>query len=101
LITIAAFVAPDDSVRQRVRQVIGVERTLIVYLSCPVDICRQRDRDHHYDKADRGEIANFPGVSAPYDEPVAADLVLHTDRTTVDQCVQSIVELLEAKKILS
>jgi bifunctional enzyme CysN/CysC len=101
LITIAAFVAPNESVRQRVRQVIGAERTLIVYLSCPVDICRQRDRDRHYEKADSGEIANFPGVSAAYEEPLAADLVLHTDRTTVDQCVQTIVELLEMKNVLS
>jgi bifunctional enzyme CysN/CysC len=101
LIAIGAFVAPSESVRQKAREVIGTERTLVVYLSCPVEICRQRDRDRHYEKADAGEIANFPGVSAPYEEPLAADLVLHTDRTTVDEAVARIVELLESRKILS
>ena len=50
-----------------------------------------------YAKADSGEIPDFPGVSAPYEEPTDADLVLPTDELTVEQCVDRIVQLLQVK----
>jgi bifunctional enzyme CysN/CysC len=91
LITICAFVAPHDAVRQRAREVIGADRFLEVYLSCPIDVCRQRDRNGVYKLADEGKIAQFPGVSAAFEEPKAADLVIHTDRLTVEQAVEQIL----------
>ena len=97
LICICAFVAPHLQVRQRVRDVLGPERYLLVHLDAPLDVCRQRDSAGLYAKADIGEITNFPGVSAPYDPPADADLTLHTQQLTVDECVDRILDLLQSR----
>jgi bifunctional enzyme CysN/CysC len=101
MICIAAFVAPDESIRQRVAESIGRDRFLVVYLNSPIDVCRQRDVDGHYRLADAGELAMFPGVSAPYEPPATPHLVLHTDRQSVDECVDAIVQLLEQHDVFS
>ena len=101
MICIAAFVAPDDVVRQRAKELIGADRFFTVFLKAPLEVCRQRDTDGHYRLADAGEIANFPGISAPFEEPQDADLVLETDKLKVADCVQKILALLEAKGVIT
>jgi bifunctional enzyme CysN/CysC len=100
IVCIAAFVAPDEAVRQKVAESIGRERFLVVHLDCPIDICRQRDTDGHYKLADSGELAMFPGVSAPYEPPAAADLVLKTSELSVRESVERIVQLLESRGMI-
>jgi bifunctional enzyme CysN/CysC len=101
LICISAFVAPSEDVRRKAAQVVGEERFLVVHLAAPVDVCRQRDTEGQYERADSGEIANFPGVSSPYEEPVEPDLVLPTHEWPVDRCVDTILQLLEERGIAS
>ncbi|MDX1943987.1 MAG: sulfate adenylyltransferase subunit CysN [Pirellulaceae bacterium] len=101
IVVLAAFVAPDEAVRQKAAAAIGAERFLVVHLNCPVEVCRQRDTDGHYKLADSGEIANFPGVSSPYEPPAKPDLALATDKVGVEDCVASILALLEAKGVLA
>ena len=98
LICLAAFVAPSDEVRQKAREVVGAERFLVIHLAAPVEVCRERDASGVYDLADSGEIASFPGVSSPYDEPTDADLVLPTHEWDIDQCVEAIMKALGEKK---
>jgi bifunctional enzyme CysN/CysC len=100
MICIAAFLAPSADVREKARQVIGEQRLLVVYLEAPPEVLRQRDAVGHYRQADDGVIANVPGVSAPYEPPANADLVLQTDQMAVDECVDRILQLLADKKIL-
>ncbi len=100
LIVLAAFVAPDKATRQKAAALVGTDRFLIVHLSTPVEVCRQRDEKGQYAKADAGELANFPGVSATYEAPEAADLVLPTDELPVARCVEAIVDLLNQRGIL-
>jgi len=95
MICIAAFLAPREEIRQKAAKVVGKERFLVVHLNAPIDVCRQRDQEGLYGAADEGEIANFPGVSAPYEEPTDADLVLATHEIDVDGCVEKIMGLLE------
>lgn len=95
LICICSFVAPSAEVREKARKVIGDNRFLEVYLSAPVDVCRKRDTRGHYEKADSGELREIPGVSAPYDVPESPDLVLETDKLSIDECVDRIVRLFE------
>jgi bifunctional enzyme CysN/CysC len=97
LICIAAFVAPHDAVRQKAREVVGRDRFVSVYLSAPVEFCRQRDRSGAYILADQGKMVQFPGVSAAYEEPTEADLVLPTHQMSVEESVQRIVALLERR----
>jgi bifunctional enzyme CysN/CysC len=98
MIVLAAFVAPEEAVRQKVAAAIGRERFLTVHLDCPLEICRQRDDEGQYARAERGEIA-MPGVNSPYEPPVAPDLVLHTDHQNVAACVEGILALLETKGV--
>jgi len=100
LICIGAFVAPSEEVRQRAAQVVGPDRFLVVHLSAPVEICRQRDQGGQYAKADNGAIASFPGVSAPYEVPATPDLVLPTHELSVGQCVERILDMLHQRNVL-
>ena len=99
LICIAAFLAPEEAVRQKAAEVVGRERFLVVHLDAPVEVCRERDQEGLYAKADAGEIANFPGVSAPYETPTKPDLVLNTAELPVDECVKQVIALLGERKI--
>ena len=97
LICICAFLAPSRLARDNARDLLGSERFLEIHLDAPIDVCRARDREGMYPLADRGEIANFPGVSAPYEAPEAPDLRLGTDELDVETCVERILELLRVR----
>jgi bifunctional enzyme CysN/CysC len=95
LICIMSFVAPDASVRARVRELIGADRFLEFHVSTPIEICRQRDQKGLYAKADSGEFESFPGVSAPYQAPENPDMVLPLHEIGVEACADRIMALLE------
>lgn len=97
LICLAAFVAPEEAVRAKARDVIGSERFFHVHLDAPLETCRQRDSAGRYTAAERGEIANFPGVTAPYPTPQDADLVIPTDRWPLERCVAEVERWLLAR----
>jgi bifunctional enzyme CysN/CysC len=100
MICICAFVAPSHESRQKAKDAVGAEHFLLIHLDAPLEVCRMRDADGMYAKADAGEIANFPGVSAPYEAPDAADLTLATHELSVEQSVDRIVELLGQRGII-
>jgi bifunctional enzyme CysN/CysC len=100
LICICAFVAPHEAVRQKARQVIGPDRFIEIFVTAPLEICKERDNSGAYAMADRGEIAQFPGVSASFEEPSNPDLVLHTDQLSVEQSVEKITTLLHNRTII-
>ena len=100
ILCIGAFVAPDEEVRQKAAERVGRDRFLVVHLSAPLEVCRQRDTDGHYKLADTGELTNFPGVSAPYEPPAKPDLVLPTHEWPVGKCVDAIVSLLDSRGVV-
>jgi bifunctional enzyme CysN/CysC len=100
LVCLAAFVAPDEAVRQKAADRVGRDRFLVVHLSAPLEICRYRDTDGHYALAEAGEMANFPGISAPYEPPLRADLVLPTHEWPVERCVDAVLALLEQRGVV-
>jgi bifunctional enzyme CysN/CysC len=101
LICICAFVAPSEAVRRKARAAIGDDRFIEIYLSAPAEVCRQRDAEGMYAKADSGEIPDFPGVTAAYDPPAAPELVLPTHELSIEQCVDRLIELLHQRRALS
>jgi bifunctional enzyme CysN/CysC len=100
IICLASFVAPDATVREKVAERVGRERFLVVHLSAPIEVCRQRDSSGGYAKADAGEIADFPGVTAAYEPPAQADLVVPTHEWPLERSVAAVLELLEARGVL-
>ncbi len=100
LITIGAFVAPHAAVRDKAKQVIGQDRYIEVYCTAPMNVLRERDHSGAYEKADKGEIAQMPGVSATFEAPKSPDLTLQTDQLDVEACVDRILEVLQRKNTL-
>ena len=101
VITIAAFVAPHEAVREKAKQLIGPERVLEIYCTAPMDVLRARDQSGAYQLSDAGKIAQMPGVTAAFEEPKAPDLVLLTDQISVEESVNRIVELMKVKGFVS
>ena len=100
LMAIAALTAPDASVRSRSRELIGQDRYVEVFVDTPIDVCRERDPNGLYEAADRGDIAHFPGVSAPYDRPTDMDLRLDTSVQSVAECVDAVLAILTDRGFL-
>ena len=95
LICVAAFISPLREDRARARA-LAEGRFLEVHVDAPVSVCRRRDPKGLYARADRGEIPSFTGVSAPYERPLQPEVVVHTDRETVEACVTKILAALGA-----
>ena len=91
--TITAAISPYQKARDDARRVIG--RFIEVYVDCPLAVCEQRDVKGLYKKARRGEVQHFTGVSDPYEPPLAAEVVVRTDRESADECVRRILERIE------
>ena len=91
LIAIAAFISPYRADREIARQIVGAERFVEVYLDAPLGVCEGRDPKGLYRRARSGEIAEFTGVSAPYEPPQAPALTLPTGAQTVAACVERLL----------
>jgi adenylylsulfate kinase len=72
-----------------------------VYVDCSVTEAERRDPKGLYRKARAGEIENFTGVSHPYEVPVEPDIHLHTENSTIEDEVSTIIEYLVAEKVIS
>ena len=96
---VAAFISPYRSIREYARR----ESTnfLEVYVKCSVETCAKRDPKGLYKKANSGEIKDLTGPQDLYEEPLEPDLVVDTERLTVEQSVKSIVEKLETSGLIT
>ena len=97
--SITAAISPYRDVRDEVRAA-HEARFVEVYVECPLDELVRRDRKGLYAKALRGEIANFTGVSDPYEPPLAADITVHTDREPVEASLAAILTWLEDQGLI-
>lgn len=94
LIVLVSFISPYIRDRLLAKTIIGADNFLEVHLSTDLRTCEQRDIKGLYKKARRGEIADFTGISAPYEVPEAPDLRIDTETMSIEQSGQSILNLL-------
>ena len=92
VVCISAAIAPYRDARDWAREEIG--NFVEVYVKCPLEVCRQRDVKGLYKLVDEGKIKNFTGVDDPYEEPEHPELVIETNRETVEESVQRIFDKL-------
>lgn len=97
-ICVAALISPLVADRAHARRIAGEGRFIEVYVSTPPDVCRQRDFKGNYARAERGEIADFTGVSAPYDPPPNPEVIVYPQRESVDQAIERILAHLAARE---
>jgi adenylyl-sulfate kinase len=90
---LVSAISPYRDVRDQVRA--RIPRFVEVYVSCPVEVCAQRDVKGLYEKAFRGEITGFTGVDDPYEPPASAEVVVETDRLDPEACLERIVSKLD------
>jgi len=95
---IASFVSPTNDYRKMIKDTIGNFK--LVYLKCSVEECESRDVKGMYKKARKGEIKDFTGVSAPFEEPNDADIIVDTQNEDVESCVQSVLKKLKVERLV-
>ncbi len=97
VITIAAFISPNNELREMASRIIGKENFVEVYISTPIEECEKRDVKGLYAKARRGEIKNFTGISAPFEAPEDAALSIDTSKHSVKESVDMLLDLILPK----
>jgi adenylylsulfate kinase len=99
-IVLAAFVSPYLEDRERVRSRLPHGDFHEVYCECALSVCEERDPKGLYARARKGEIENFTGISAPYEEPIKPDIVINSNKQTVDEEVNLVIERLQQKNLI-
>ncbi len=92
VITLAAFISPNNDLRKMAADIIGKDSFMEVYVSTPIEECERRDVKGLYARARKGEIKDFTGVSAPFEAPENPDLSLDTSKLSVEESVKLLLE---------
>lgn len=100
-LAITAFVSPYRKDRDFCRGLAGDDRFIEILVKASVEACEERDPKGLYKKAKSGEIKEFTGISAPYEEPLSAEIVLDTESMTLDEEVDTVIAYLKTKNIIS
>ena len=100
VITLTAFISPFKIERQHARQLFAAGDFIEIYCQCDLTVCEQRDVKGLYQKARRGEIKEFTGISSPYEAPEQPELIVETGRNSLEDCVEQVLALLKHKGIL-
>ena len=95
--TVASFVSPYRESRKIIRQM--VKNNIVVYVKADIETCKQRDTTQKYEKAIKGIYKNFTGVDDIYEEPQHAEIVIDTDKTSVEDAVKIIVKYIKANYV--
>ncbi len=97
IITITAFLSPYREDRDAVRRLLSDGEFIEVYVKCPLDVCEERDTKGLYKKARAGEVKDFTGISAPYEEPLNPELTIDSSKLTVEESTRAVLNYLEEK----
>jgi adenylylsulfate kinase len=91
-VTICCFVSPTIAIREQAKSIIGATDFVEVFVDTPLEECERRDVKGLYAKARAGEVKDFTGISAPFEAPVNADIILSTTGREPDDCAGDIFE---------
>ena len=100
IITIAAFISPNNQLREMAAEIIGKDDFVEVFVSTPLEECEKRDVKGLYAKARCGEIKNFTGISAPFEAPEHPDITLDTSKLPVEESVKILLDYVLPKAVL-
>ncbi len=101
IINVTAFISPYKGDRDKVREIMADGDFVEVYVKCDLDECEKRDPKGLYKKARAGEIPEFTGISAPYEEPDKAELIIDTTSQSEEDSLQALLSYLEEKGYLA
>jgi adenylyl-sulfate kinase len=95
LIVLSAFISPFKEDRSLVRQIIGSDNFIEVFVDCPLPVCEARDHKGLYAKARKGEVKNFTGISSAYEIPENPDVTIKTDIHSIQQSLQILIDFVD------
>ena len=97
-VVITAFISPYRDDRRRAREIALEAGDFVeVFVDAPLEVCEKRDAKGLYKRARAGEIAEFTGISAPYEEPLDPEIHIRTDQQTLQESVAEIAEFLRPR----
>lgn len=100
LIVLASFISPYKKDRKRIKKLFPSDRFIEIYVKASIESVKERDPKGLYAKASRGEIPNFTGINAPYEEPSKPDIIIDTDKMSPENAADQIINYLKEKKCL-
>jgi len=100
MMVLTAFISPFRSDRQAVRDLVNDNDFIEVYCKCSLDVCEERDPKGLYKKARAGSIADFTGISSPYEEPLSPEVAVETDKQDLDESVEQVLNVLRERGII-
>jgi adenylylsulfate kinase len=101
VITLTAFISPFTEDRDKVRSLLSDNDFIEIFVNCPINVCEDRDTKGMYKKARANKIKNFTGISSPYEAPENPDLILDTDKESLDESVDKVLNLLIHRKVIN
>lgn len=100
IVVITAFISPYREDRQIARQIVEQGEFVEIYTKCPLDICEKRDPKGLYKRARAGKIPEFTGITAPYEEPDNPEIIIDTNKNTIEESVNQITIYLLRQQII-
>ena len=97
LVVLAAFVSPYQRDRDNIRNIVGHNNVVEIYINTSIEECERRDVKGLYTKARKGEIKNMTGISAPYESPLYPDIQINTEEVTVVEATKQIINFIKPK----
>jgi adenylylsulfate kinase len=101
VITITAFISPFKKDRNLVRQLLSQGDFIEIYCKASLETCESRDVKGLYKRARAGEIKNYTGIDSPYEAPENPELVIDTERESLEESVAKVIDFLKSKKIIN
>ena len=95
LIVISAFISPYIAERQNIRNILGNDRFIEIFVNCPLATCEERDVKGLYKKARQGIIPEFTGISSPYEIPENPDIEVKTNEESIAESLKKIINYVE------
>lgn len=96
-VVLTAFITPFAEEREKVRQLVGSDNYLEVFVDCPLEECEKRDVKGLYAKARRGEIKNFTGIDSPFEKPLSPDVLVESHKVSIADGVDAIYKIVKEK----
>ena len=97
IVVIAAFISPYIKIREEIKEIVGADDYIEIFVNTPLEICEQRDVKGLYKKARAGELKNFTGISAPFEIPVNPTIEIKTVIERPEEAVTRILSVLKSR----
>jgi bifunctional enzyme CysN/CysC len=99
-VVLCSFISPFRAERRMVRELVGADEFVEVFVDTPIEECMRRDPKGLYARAKEGKIKNFTGIDSPYEAPENPEIVVHAGEGTPEEIARRIVDSLRERRVI-